>query len=214
MLGIEHVQFRTWNLSKKCVPMFLVVPFWRFRPWIFLTSPTWTWSIGMGIWSLAKLGRFIQLFSGLVLEFCKKMQEVLNGWLQHEGWSSVRYSTWDWWMYDRRILRFVAMCVAQQACTHSWSNWLLEPKKLDTKYSSVGYFAKRGHIVLPFRNLQTRMGCPDRRASVTKRDVVFGMVWMLVFDLLQIPWHVLKTGLNDGAARRFSSSPVREPRQT
>ena len=67
MFSSEH---GTW--VKKCVPMFLVVPFWRFRPWIFLTSPTWTWSIGMGIWSLAKLGRFIQLFSGLVLEFCKE----------------------------------------------------------------------------------------------------------------------------------------------
>lgn len=79
MLGIEHVQFRTWNLSKKCVPMFLVVPFWRFRPWIFLTSPTWTWSIGMGIWSLAKLGCFIQLFSWI------------GGWILQENARS-----WKW----------------------------------------------------------------------------------------------------------------------
>lgn len=107
------------------------------------------------------------------LNFARKCKKLKMAGLQHEGWSSVTYSTWDWRIYyccqmlPYMILRFVAMRVDQLACTHSWS--LLEPKELDTKYSSVGYFAKRGHIVLPFRDLQTRMGCPDRRASVTKR---------------------------------------------
>lgn len=66
MFSSEH---GTWVKMRSDVSS---VPFWRFRPWIFLTSPTWTWSIGMGIWSLAKRGRFIRLFSGLVVEFCEK----------------------------------------------------------------------------------------------------------------------------------------------